>query len=334
MASPSVEAECPPPELNIASGSSLLLHEREKMSQRCDCKTGIKSIDAQFPDLFQGGNVIGIGQTEDREGAAVHEHHPKNLILRTNTTQCLSTHIIASTLVPPSVVAPTGRNQDKSSKEEPEVFLLAPPTSTIISDLHSLLQSRVSSTSPIATQETALKLLDNVKLLQYLDIAGLAEGLSEISQTVHGLQQDSKREAVLLVKGLSGTFSSAQRRSGTVQVAALASNISRTLTHLSRSYPRLLVLVEFAVEVGVRDSDEGGNLESAFAGEKEEMMGVAPRGVVGEVLEHGMDVIVVIHDGFGKARKAKGGGPGVKTRIVEAVKDRVGGRRGECCIWV
>ena len=222
-----------------------------------------------------------------------------------------------------------------TADEGTEIFILTPPTSTVITDLHAILQSRLPPTGLCAIPETSLQLLEKVQLLQYLDLAGLAEGLSEISQNLYDREQGSDHSrCVLLVQGLSSTLSSAQRRSGTTQVAAVASNLLRTLTHLSRTYPRAPILVEFTVEVALMDKGEAGVLESAFAAEKGEMMSIVPRGLVGEVIEHAFDVTIVVHDGFGKARRVKGGGSAVRTRVVEVVKDRAGAKAGEWCIWV
>ena len=71
MASLSPEAERPPFTLSVASGASLLLLERGNLIQRASFKTGIKSVDAQFPDLFSSGCVIGIGQPKDAESGSV-----------------------------------------------------------------------------------------------------------------------------------------------------------------------------------------------------------------------------------------------------------------------
>ena len=192
----------------------------------------------------------------------------------------------------------------------------------------------MASTRPGLTEEHSVQLLDSVKLLQYLDLAGLAEGLSEISQTLHDQQQECRGKSILLVKGLSDTLATVLRRSGTTQVAALTSNLLRIMIHLSRTYPELLVLVELVIDAGHGDKDVGAVLESAFAAEKGGSMGIVPRGVVGDVLEHGMDVVLVVHDGFCKTRRIEDGGAGVKTRIAEVVKDRAGKRLGEWCTWV
>ena len=51
-------------ELNIQTAAQLLQQETSK-SQPIPLKTGVKSIDSQFSDLFRTGSVIGIGQSGD-----------------------------------------------------------------------------------------------------------------------------------------------------------------------------------------------------------------------------------------------------------------------------
>ena len=314
MTSLSSEDDSPLSGLNVVSGTRLLLLENEYTLQRRSFKTGIKSIDAQFPNLFSIGAVIGLGATEARD-------------------RTLSIHIIATALAS-SVAAGSEKGlKPDSLNGSLDIFFLASPTSTIISELHDLLQRRLPVPSSSTAEEASLQLLDNVKLLQYLDLAGLVEGLSEISQTLHNLQEERPRPSILLMEGLSSALSTAQRRSGNMQIAALVANLVRTLIQLSRSSQSLLVLVELDVEISPGDS-EGGILGSAFSSGKGEKLRAVPRGIVGEVLEEGMDVVALIHAGFGKTKTAKGKDTKTRTIIVETVKDRVGSRSGEWSTWV
>ena len=137
------------------------------------------------------------------------------------------------------------------------------------------------------------------------------------------------------------------------QTAALIANVMRSLRGLSRSYAWLMVLVEVSVEVELSSgkgeanavgSGQGGDVGSAFSSAKGEVMRVNPGGVVGGVFIDALDVVVGVHDGYGRTRehdkqntksKGKTGGSGeVKTRIVEVWKDAVGHRAGEWCLWV
>ena len=52
--------------LNLLSAVDLLLHERS-LHSFFSTKTGIKSIDHKFQDLFSGAKVIGIGQRSEDE---------------------------------------------------------------------------------------------------------------------------------------------------------------------------------------------------------------------------------------------------------------------------
>ena len=138
-----------------------------------------------------------------------------------------------------------------------------------------------------------------------------------------------------------------------MQTAALLANVLRSLRGLCRSYAWLVVLVEMDVEVGLGSgkgeggggggSGWGGGFESAFSSEKGEVYRIMAGGVVGGLLVDGIDVVVGVHRGFGRAEQAEresnkvkaktGGSREVKVRIVEMWKDALGGRTGEWCLW-
>lgn len=147
---------------------------------------------------------------------------------------------------------------------------------------------------------------------------------------------------------------------------------------MSRSYADLLVLVDVDIDVlkpsssttaaattsttdrAAGGAGSGAPLDSAFASSHGNVMSLAPSSsssssslggnkstaaaaaatVVAGVLERGLDIIVAVHDGFGRTREhdkveAKKQGPARgRTSIVEVVKDRGGGGFGGWCLWV
>jgi len=234
------------------------------------------------------------------------------------------------------------------------VYIVAPATTTIVPEIHVLLAERTSSMD-------AIHLLDAVQLLQYFDLTGLAESVAEVTQRAYqaaprtrgvGHEDDADADGVaaaaekgrtsitssgtdiLLIQGLSATMAVAQRRSGVVQATALMTAILRNITHVART-ERMLVLVEVDVEVKHRgnvgdsassDAGRGGeDIVSAFSSAEGSAMKIVPGGVMGRTLEAGLDMFVVVHDAFGKVKKG--------TRIVEMVKDRLGGGTGLWTVW-
>ena len=238
----------------------------------------------------------------------------------------------------------------------PQIFILAPPTTAVVSDIHSLLCQGLKNQRPTeqSIEECALELLNGVQLLQYLDLPGLAESLSEVSQRLFedaqrsghdGGQAPSEKRggSVLLIQGLSAILSTAERRSGGVQTCAILANLIRSIKHLGKTHRDLFVLVEVDVTSDGHVVGEGGResslLDTAFSSSTGVGLRVLPETALGSLLERGLDVMVCVHDGFGikseesRARRREGG-PKTKTCIVEVVKDKIRGRVGEWCIWV
>jgi hypothetical protein len=248
---------------------------------------------------------------------------------------------------------------DPNADTQHPIFILAPPSSSIITSVHTLLCQKLMlrpQRPGQSTESTALRLLENVQLLQYLDLPGLAESLSEVSQrlfeSAQGFEDTSDASklattkspgSIVLVQSLSQILGSIQRRSGPVQTCSLLSNLLRTIRHLSRSYRDTVVLLELKITTDNPFSEarkqEIGQIESAFSTATGDELYAVPESIVGGVMEREIDVLVCVHDGFGKtAQVSKGSGKEgearTQTRIVEVVKDRVGERFGKWCIWV
>ena len=177
--------------------------------------------------------------------------------------------------------------------------------------------------SPVSVHlsPSAVQLLGEAQLLQYFDFAGLAESVEEVSSRLF-LATTSLQKRILYIEGLGTIIESAQRRSGIVQANALLASLLRSLTHLSRTYPYLLVLLELELRL---DSKVDDAVQSAFASGTGSDMTVEPRGALGRSLDGAVDVMVLVHTPHGTAIDG--------STIVEVVKDRMGDGVGEWAVW-
>ncbi|OAL35662.1 hypothetical protein AYO20_05043 [Fonsecaea nubica] len=281
----------------------------------------IEGLDRSFAALWLGGRVIGIGSTEEQDG-----NSPRS--------------------------KPRLQSQ-ASSSILPNVYLVTPHTSQSIPMLHVLLTKTISDSS------AALELLKTVRLLQYFDLAGLAESLAEISQELfqrtHATNTSINPEAgkrtsphdIVLIQGLGQTVSATHRRSGLVQSNALLRNLMRNITQIARISRDVLVLVVVPLEIGaIRDTQlyqeaakprrvqAAIEMKSAFAGTNGEALRLYYSGheSLARTLEAALDCIVVAHDGFGRVKEV--GRPNEREeQVVEVVKDRVGDLMGLWGIW-
>lgn len=243
----------------------------------------------------------------------------------------------------------------------PSVFIVAPPTqaTSSIQRIYTKLNTRLlrdqqsskqgSSKTPSrpsqasgTTIDTQTKsLLTNLSLLQYLDIAGLTESISEILTIIAQRQSQSQQQqrTILLIQGLPQTLTTTHRRTGTLQTAALLSSLLQSLRNITRvSGGTCLVLLEMDVAWGggvsnntttttthsvpspnnVSPGPTLPSLKSAFSSRSGKSLRVVSGAVFGRVLEEGVDVFVVLHDGEGRIGRGKGG------RVVECVRDERG----------
>ncbi|KPI38830.1 uncharacterized protein AB675_5957 [Cyphellophora attinorum] len=247
----------------------------------------------------------------------------------------------------------------------PSVFVIAPPTTQTTLAIATHLEAKVAST-PTATRPDSIALLSQIQLLQYLSLSGLAESIGDVSAARFERSSSSRPPAaatisppppgILLIQGLSPTLTEAARRHGATHTAAIASNLLHSLTHLSRTYSNLLVLVELDAEVqkpsaAINTHAAQAALDSAFTSPRGEilLLGPAPTpsmafggstASVSAILEQSMDTLIAVHDGFGRTRehdrqeKKKGGPDRGKSLIIEVVKDRAGGEVARWCVWV
>ncbi|KIY00120.1 uncharacterized protein Z520_03805 [Fonsecaea multimorphosa CBS 102226] len=294
----------------------------------------IEGLDRSFAALWRGGSVIGIGSIGEEEENSLRRK--RSLILQTLAAALLSSQVRANA----------------SSPALPNVYLVTPHTSQTIPMLHVLLATTISDS------QAAIELLRTVRVLQYFDLAGLAESLAEISQDLfrrtHATDEPVAAEVgrhalpkdIVVIQGLGETVSATHRRSGLVQSNALLGNLMRNITQISRISKDVLVLVEVALETGAPSNPQSYQeaararrahatiqLESVFAGPNGETLRLySGHETLARTLEADLNCIVVAHDGFGRV-KEKGRPNESSEQVVEVVKDRVGDLMGLWGIW-
>lgn len=198
-----------------------------------------------------------------------------------------------------------------------------------------------------------MELLKSVRLLQYFDLAGLAESVAEVSESVyresqthteqsqHGNGVNSKTATHVLIQGVGTTISATSRHSGLTQANALLAALGRNVTQLSRSSGNVLILLEIPIEVdSARQQDatwtktaRSMELESAFTGSASENLRLAcGHETLSRTLEAGLDSLVVVHDGLGRAADDKKRKQG-REQVVEVIKDGSGNLTGLWDVW-
>jgi len=231
------------------------------------------------------------------------------------------------------------------------VYLIAPHTYQTIPMLHALLAIRLSDSA------TAIEMLKNVRLLQYFDLAGLAESLSEVSEAIYRRTQqenDSTTKVatinlkdLVLIQGIEPTILTINRRSGFAQANALLAGLVRNIVHLSRVSSAALILVDTEVEAGSHtealtrqyiDSETlsaGLELDTAFSSSTGQTLRlVCGSGTLPRTLATAFDCIVIVHNGFGRLPDRASRPEGTQEHIVEVVKDRVGPMVGLWGVWI
>jgi hypothetical protein len=209
--------------------------------------------------------------------------------------------------------------------DTPSTFIIGAPDTSVASSINNLLSMRLVNKS----ENFRIQLLDTVQLMPYFDFVGLSESFSEVSARLHDLRNGARKDSsllkrhILLVDGLCPALESAQRRSGLVQANALAASFLRSITHLSRSHPSLLILLKL---VASQDARGGEQLISAFSSPGKSFCGVSPGGMLENTLLAGTDTVVLLHDTVYAGLRDG-------DLILEVVKDRVGTSLGQWVVW-
>lgn len=231
----------------------------------------------------------------------------------------LAEHLIATHLS--RLTAPV--SCDTCSKAS--TFVIAPPNTPVASNINDVLQTRL-----ITRLETVrIQLLDTVQIMPYFDIVGLSESFSEVTSRLldmHNMTDDEpshRKRHILLIDGLCPALDSTQRRSGLVQVNALAASFLRSVTNLSRSHSHILIVVNLGATWDSRGVRE---LTSAFSGVGKCFSGVSPGGLLQTTLLAGIDTVILLHDMVGAGLKDG-------DLIVEVVKDRTDACLGHWTVW-
>jgi len=234
----------------------------------------------------------------------------------------LTSHLI-SKLAPGTTTPTTSSNVDAI----PTVYIISPLASSILTaeSLHSNLLSRS------LPYEAALQSLDSVSILQVFDLAGLADAISEVADSLHSAQANrdettsSKAQVPVLIilDSVDSLLEDVTRSSGIPRALSLFVPIQRQITHLSRVYSSFLttLMVTNTSRASTFGSGRSGVMgsgesTSAFAGNPSTI----GMGIVGRSVDEGTDVqlLAEIID---------------KKTVVEVVKNRVGGGIGRWGIW-
>ncbi|ETI27607.1 hypothetical protein G647_00056 [Cladophialophora carrionii CBS 160.54] len=212
--------------------------------------------------------------------------------------------------------------------------------------LHALLANIISDS------QAAIELLKTVRLLQYFDLAGIAESVAEVSDGVYRDSQKHQRRCetgifhnLVLIQGLCPTVSATYRRSNLLQANALLASLGRNITQLSRSSGDNLVIVEFLVEREEADDMQQKQdvvrsrttrtmaLDSSFLGPMGETLRVAScHETLAKTLAASLDRIVAVHDGLGRITSDKSS-KGSQEQVIEVIKDRSGNLTGLWDVW-
>ncbi|KAK5102482.1 hypothetical protein LTR70_000338 [Exophiala xenobiotica] len=361
--------------LNVTLASSLLDLELSQDQRAAQCggrtwRTGNSCLDTALPaDLWCGGTVVGIGVGGSGSGSGI-ESGTRSLSLS------LAHEIIVTHLLDDADAAAqrgTGHidtESDTGSGTSGSVFIIAPPdqATSSIRRIYQLLNERVStsisqvptqpqprssrtrstqaSPPPLTPDATAKHLLVHVSLLQYLDISGLSESLSEVL-TVLTSPSATQTKSILLVQGLTGCVNATLRRSGMVQSAALLASVVGAIRDVVRGSGQTCIgFVE--MELGWVNPDpsmradgntnmnpshvaprgtaaalRGTGLETAFASQTGRITRINLHATLARVVEDGVDVLVAVHDADGKM-SARG-----DKRIAEVVRDERADHAGE-----
>ncbi|EXJ81187.1 hypothetical protein A1O3_07477 [Capronia epimyces CBS 606.96] len=299
-------------------------------------------LDDRLAAIWSGGRVVGIGTADLKEEDVGQEktlltlHHIASALLKHHTqSQFANQPPLPLRAIPPGSPSP------------PTIYAVVPHTYQTIPLLHALLAEKLSDSV------AALELLKYVRLLQYFDLAGLAESLAEVSEGIFRRIQSDKQSRdktvrdIVLIQGHQNAVSTIHRRSGLVQANALLSSLVRNITQISRMSRDVLVLVEAAVEPGLQAGEEarqdmtrskrylaGIELDSAFASLHGECLRlVCGSETLSRTLDVAFDTMVVVHDGFGRVIDEVRGHGKSERRIVEVVKDRLGDMTGSWGLW-
>lgn len=230
----------------------------------------------------------------------------------------------------------------------PTTYIVAPHTYQTTPLLHACLAKALPDPA------TAIDLLNSVQVLQYFDLAGLADALTEVSGGIYRRNHleseqhpandgtSSGLKDLVLVQGIAQTIAVTHRRSGIVQANALLSGLARNIVQLSRISRDVLVVVDCPVEIDIPSGEsnprkfvKGVELESAFSSPSGETLRlVCGHETLSRTLHETFDCIVAVHDGFGKLNPQTKRPSGQRERVVEVVKDRIGDLMGSWAVHV
>lgn len=372
--------------LNVTLASSLLDLELSHDQRAAQCggrtwRTGNSSLDRALPaDLWCGGTVVGIG-IGIGIGSSGIESSTRSLSL---AHEIIATHLLDDADAR-RATGHTDTGSESGSRASVSVFIVAPPdqATSSIRRIYQLLNERAStsipqaptqpqpqssktrsaqeSPTPFTPNTTAKHLLTHVSLLQYLDVSGLSESLSEVLTVLTSPSSSpQKTKSILLVQGLTGCVNATLRRSGMVQSAALlagAVGVIRDVVRCSGAMCIGFVEVELGrvnlnpnpsvnananANASVAGSTStshvharnaapavgGIGIETAFASQTGRTLRVNLNPTLARVVEEAVDVLVAVHDADGKI-DARADRDRDTKRIAEVVRDERADHAGE-----
>ncbi|EXJ63713.1 hypothetical protein A1O7_00048 [Cladophialophora yegresii CBS 114405] len=285
----------------------------------------LPGLDKRISSVWVGGHVVGVGSLSEVGGA-------------TPAKRSLPLHVLATALL------------SSATSPEPDtlrnVYIIAPHALQTVPMLHALLANTISDS------QAAIELLKPVRLLQYFDLAGIAESVAEVSDSLYRDSQKHERQCrtghvhnLVLVQGIGPTVFATYRRSNLLQANALLASLCRNITQLSRSLGDILVMVEFLVEVEEADNMQQKQdavrtrtarsmvLDSAFLGPRGETLRLAScHESLSRTLAASWDSVVAVHDGLGRITDNKSSEE-YRDQVVEVIKDRSGNLTGLWDVW-
>ncbi|OCT45903.1 hypothetical protein CLCR_00054 [Cladophialophora carrionii] len=277
----------------------------------------LPGLDKRFGSVWAGGHVVGVGSLGEVDGA-------------TPGKRSLPLHVLATALLSSNARAP-------GPDTLPNIYIIAPHALQTVPMLHALLANMISDS------QAAIELLKTVRLLQYFDLAGIAESVAEVSDNVYRDSQKHEGRCetgpfrnIVLVQGICPTVYATYRRSNLLQANALLASLGRNITQLSRSSGDTLVIVELLVEMEEADDMQQKQdavrprtarsmaLDPSFLGPMGETLRVAScHETLAKTLAASLDRVVAVHDGLGRITSDKSR-KGSQDLVIEVIKDRSG----------
>ena len=220
-------------------------------------------------------------------------------------------------------------------------FSSAPPTPGARSASPSVFYICGQSTFDIsAFKDLDAASLDQMAVMEYFDFAGLTECISEVSTSLYATTSHKQgtstssstttaisahNPTIVILRGLDSAIDYIDHHSGMLHANALLASLLRNLTHLSRTYPQVLLLVDLDASNTKLLSQDQVAFPSAFFAVRPVLLG-CDGGRWNRALAAGMDTLLSVHEVLEDATRRR-------RRVVEVLSDRVGKGKGSWAVW-